>query len=56
MVGYLKDLEDYWDSPMEEEVPKYVASTEAIKSVIEGSLRAQNLASSMEKPTPYAGA
>jgi hypothetical protein len=24
--------------------------------VIEGSLRAQNLASSMEKPTPYAGA
>jgi hypothetical protein len=52
IVGYLKDPETYWDSPNETELPKYEASAVGIKSIIEGSLRAQDLASAVEKPTP----
>jgi hypothetical protein len=51
IIGYLSDPEDYWDSPTEEDVPKYAASTKAIRSVIEGSLRAQDCASSTERCT-----
>ncbi|KAG6912359.1 hypothetical protein DXG01_015204, partial [Tephrocybe rancida] len=45
IVGYLKDPAAYADKPKsDEEWAKYTASAEAIKSVIEGSLKARDLA------------
>jgi hypothetical protein len=39
IVGYFKDPLLYLDSLNKEELPKYIASTEAIKSIVRGYLR-----------------
>ncbi|KAG6913536.1 hypothetical protein DXG01_006129 [Tephrocybe rancida] len=43
VVGYLVDPGTVCNQPKDEDLPKYVASTEALKTVVEGTLRAQDL-------------
>lgn len=51
IVGRLADPSSYLDRPSEEELPKYAASAEAIKAIITGTLREQDLAKATGPPT-----
>ena len=50
IVGRLADPSSYLDHPSDNELPKYVASAEAIKAVITGTLREQDLAKATGPP------
>ena len=50
IVGRLADPSTYLDHPSDDELPKYVVSAEAIKAVIRGTLREQDLAKATGPP------
>ncbi|KAG6904641.1 hypothetical protein DXG01_008414 [Tephrocybe rancida] len=52
VVGYLVDPATTCDKPKDEDIFKYVASAEALQTVIEGSLRAQDLVNGIVRDPP----
>ncbi|KAG6914050.1 hypothetical protein DXG01_002774 [Tephrocybe rancida] len=52
VVGYLVDPATTCDKPKDEDIFKYAASAEALRTVIEGSLRAQDLVNGIARDPP----